>query len=103
VQYAAKVSEDRCTLFGQTLRDLVTKKYVGSIPADPMTGSDSTWRAAMEDPAKSADSSEPGIFDVHSGSGQRRNCGQAVSVVQGLVPNAEPLTGALCTGPHSSP
>jgi len=52
----------------QTLHDLVTKKYVGSIPVDPMTGSDSTWRVVMEDPAKSADSSEPGIFDVHSGS-----------------------------------
>jgi general secretion pathway protein G len=52
----------------QTLHDLVTQKYVDSIPADPMTGSDSTWRVVIEDPAKSADSSEPGIFDVHSGS-----------------------------------
>jgi general secretion pathway protein G len=52
----------------QTLQDLITNKYMGSIPADPMTGSDSTWRVLMEDPARSADSSEPGIFDVHSGS-----------------------------------
>jgi general secretion pathway protein G len=50
----------------QTLHDLVTKKYLGSIPADPMTDSETTWRVVMEDPAKSADSREPGIFDVHS-------------------------------------
>jgi general secretion pathway protein G len=52
----------------QTLQDLITKKYVGSIPVDPMTGSNSTWRVVMENPAKSADSNEPGIFDVHSSS-----------------------------------
>jgi general secretion pathway protein G len=50
------------------LRDLIVNGYVGSIPADPMTGKNSTWRVVMEDPAKSADRKEPGIFDVHSGS-----------------------------------
>jgi general secretion pathway protein G len=52
----------------QALQDLIAKGYVGSIPTDPMTGSNSTWRVAMEDPAKSTDRNEPGIFDVHSGS-----------------------------------
>jgi general secretion pathway protein G len=52
----------------QMLHDLIAKGYVGSIPADPMTGRNSTWRVAMEDPAKSADRNEPGIFDAHSGS-----------------------------------
>jgi general secretion pathway protein G len=52
----------------QTLQDLVTTKYVGSIPADPMAGSNSNWRLVIEDPAKSAASKEPGIFDVHSSS-----------------------------------
>jgi general secretion pathway protein G len=52
----------------QTLHDLIAKGYVGSIPADPMTGRNSTWRVVMEDPAKSVDRNKPGIFDVHSGS-----------------------------------
>jgi hypothetical protein len=34
-----------------TLQDLIAKGYVHSIPADPMTGSNSTWRVIMEDPA----------------------------------------------------
>jgi len=50
------------------LGDLIAKEYLGSIPADPMTGSNSTWRIVTEDPAKSADRSDPGIFDVRSGS-----------------------------------
>ena len=52
----------------QVLQDLIAKGYMSGIPTDPMTGSNSTWRVVMEDPAKSADRNEPGIFDVHSGS-----------------------------------
>lgn len=52
----------------QTLQDLITKKYVAGIPADPMTGSNSTWRVVIEDPTASVDSKSPGIWDVHSGS-----------------------------------
>ena len=52
----------------QRLADLIATKYVVSIPLDPMTGSSSTWRIVREDPAKSADRNEPGIFDVHSSS-----------------------------------
>jgi general secretion pathway protein G len=52
----------------KTLQDLITKEHLRSIPVDPMTGSNSTWQIVMEDPAKSADRNEPGIFDVHSGS-----------------------------------
>jgi general secretion pathway protein G len=35
---------------------------------DPMTGSNQTWRIVMEDASQSISQSEPGIFDVHSGS-----------------------------------
>lgn len=52
----------------KTLQELIAKGYVASIPADPMTGSSSTWRVVLEDPAKSVDRNETGIFDVHSGS-----------------------------------
>jgi general secretion pathway protein G len=52
----------------QRLQDLVVKGYVAGIPADPMTGSNSTWRVVMEETAKSVDRNKPGILDVHSGS-----------------------------------
>ena len=58
----------------QTLQDLVAKGYVGSIPVDPMTGRNSTWRVVMEEAARGANRNEPGIYDVHSGSdGVRSN------------------------------
>jgi general secretion pathway protein G len=52
----------------QSLQDLVTEGYLRSIPNDPMTGSNSSWRTVMEDASQSVSQSEPGIFDVHSGS-----------------------------------
>ena len=52
----------------RTLQDLVSKRYLSGILADPMTRSNLTWRVVMEDPANGADPDEPGIFDVHSGS-----------------------------------
>jgi general secretion pathway protein G len=33
-----------------------------------MTGSNQTWRTIMEDASQSVNQSEPGIFDVKSGS-----------------------------------
>jgi general secretion pathway protein G len=52
----------------QTLQDLVSEGYLRAIPMDPMTGSNQTWKTEMEDASKSASQSEPGIFDVKSGS-----------------------------------
>lgn len=52
----------------QSLQDLVTAGYLRRIPVDPITGSDSTWRLIMEEPGSSVNQSEPGIFDVRSGS-----------------------------------
>jgi general secretion pathway protein G len=50
------------------LQDLVTDGYLKSIPVDPMTGSNQTWKIIMEDASQSVNQSEPGIFDVKSGS-----------------------------------
>jgi len=36
----------------QRLQDLIAKGYVTSIPTDPFTGSNSTWRLAMKDAGK---------------------------------------------------
>ena len=52
----------------QSLRDLVESGYLRQVPLDPMTGSSETWRIEMEDSMSSVNQTEPGIFDVHSGS-----------------------------------
>jgi general secretion pathway protein G len=52
----------------QTLQDLVDQGYLRAVPVDPMTGSDSSWKIVMEDALTSVNQTEPGIFDVRSGS-----------------------------------
>ena len=52
----------------QSLQDLVSEGYLREVPIDPMTGSNSTWHIVMEDASASVSQSEPGIFDVKSGS-----------------------------------
>ena len=52
----------------QSLQDLVSDGYLREVPNDPMTGSNTTWRTVMEDAMQSVNQSEPGIFDVKSGS-----------------------------------
>ena len=52
----------------QSLQDLVSEGFLTKLPFDPMTGSNQTWRTVMEDASQSISQTEPGIFDVHSGS-----------------------------------
>ncbi len=52
----------------QTLQDLVSEGYLREVPVDPITGSNSTWKVIMEDALTSVNQTEPGIFDVRSGS-----------------------------------
>jgi general secretion pathway protein G len=52
----------------QTLQDLVSEGYLRAVPKDPMTGTESDWKIIMEDATTSISQSEPGIFDVRSGS-----------------------------------
>ncbi len=52
----------------QTLQDLVTEGYLRQVPLDPMTGSNQTWEIVIEDALTSINQTEPGIFDVKSGS-----------------------------------
>jgi len=52
----------------QSLQDLVSAGYLRDIPIDPMTDSNQTWHTIMEDALQSVDQTEPGIFDVKSGS-----------------------------------
>jgi general secretion pathway protein G len=55
----------------QTLQDLVTEGYLRDIPSDPMTSSNQTWKIEMEDALRSVNQTEPGIFDIHSGSDKK--------------------------------
>lgn len=46
-----------------TLQELVERRYLRSIPEDPLTGSDATWQPIAEGAGK------PGVADVRSGAG----------------------------------
>ncbi len=52
----------------QQLEDLVQAGYLRKVPIDPMTGSERSWKTIMEDATNAVNSTEPGIFDVKSGS-----------------------------------
>jgi len=52
----------------QTLQDLVSDGYLRQVPMDPITGSNDSWKLIMEDATNTANQSQPGIFDVRSGS-----------------------------------
>src|SRR5579863_9327137 len=52
----------------QSLEDLVSEGYLRTIPRDPMTGTNQTWQKVMEEASQSMTQTEPGIWDVHSGS-----------------------------------
>jgi len=52
----------------QSLQDLVTDGYLRDVPKDPITGSTESWKIIMEDAGQAVNSTEPGIFDVRSGS-----------------------------------
>ena len=52
----------------QSLQDLVTEGYLKNVPIDPITGDNSSWKIVMEDASQALNQSEPGIFDIHSGS-----------------------------------
>ena len=51
----------------QSLNDLVSDGYLKKVPLDPITNTDQ-WRLVMEDATQAVSQSEPGIFDIHSGS-----------------------------------
>jgi general secretion pathway protein G len=52
----------------QSLEDLVSEGYLRQVPEDPITGSNTTWKTIMEDSLTMVNQTEPGIYDVRSGS-----------------------------------
>ena len=63
----------------QTLEDLVSAGYLREVPKDPITGQNDTWKEVMEDAGQSVDATEPGLFDVKSGSDKTSLEGTAYS------------------------
>ncbi len=63
----------------QALQDLVQEGYLRDVPVDPMTGTNQSWRTVMEDATQSVNQTEPGIFDVKSGSDKTSLDGTAYS------------------------
>jgi general secretion pathway protein G len=55
----------------QTLQDLVSAGYLREVPKDPITQRNDTWKTIMEDAGQAVSSSEPGIYDIRSGSNQK--------------------------------
>jgi general secretion pathway protein G len=62
-----------------TLDDLVKEGYLRKVPLDPITNSSDTWQVEMEDAMSSASQTEPGIFDIRSGSSDKGLNGVAYS------------------------
>jgi general secretion pathway protein G len=50
------------------LEALVSENYLRAVPKDPFTDSATTWQTVPAEPDANNSSSEPGIFDVKSGS-----------------------------------
>lgn len=55
----------------QTLDDLVTEGYLRAVPIDPISGNAQSWRVIMEDSLTAVNQTQPGIYDVRSGSDLR--------------------------------
>ena len=53
-----------------SLDALVSDGYLRAIPEDPITHSNTTWQAVPAEPDPANPASDPGVFDVKSGSDQ---------------------------------
>jgi len=51
-----------------SLQDLVSDGYLRSVPKDPITDSADTWTTVPAEPDPNSGTSEPGIYQVKSGS-----------------------------------
>jgi general secretion pathway protein G len=52
----------------QSLQDLVTDGYVREVPEDPITNSRESWQTVPAEADPANPTTEPGVFDVKSGS-----------------------------------
>lgn len=52
----------------QNLKELVTAGYLHDVPRDPITQRNDSWKIIMEEAGQAVSTTEPGIFDIRSGS-----------------------------------
>ena len=52
--------------YPSSLDELVDSQYLRQIPVDPFTKSSTTWEVIYEE-TEDDDDSQPGVFDLHSG------------------------------------
>jgi general secretion pathway protein G len=62
-----------------SLQDLVSAGYLREVPKDPITQRADGWGIIMEDPGQAVSQSEPGIYDIRSGSSLKSLDGTAYS------------------------
>lgn len=65
--------------YPSSLQDLVSEKYLRSIPVDPFTNSADTWREVPAEPDPTNPTVQPGVYDVKSGSELRALDGTSYS------------------------
>lgn len=61
--------------YPQSLDELVTRKYMRTLPVDPITDSTTTWRIVHPD------KSEEGLYDLKSGAPGRSRSGEPYSAL----------------------
>lgn len=54
--------------YPESLEDLVSKRYLRGIPADPFTRSAESWEIVPPEPGEDGEAPCGSLFDVHSGS-----------------------------------
>jgi len=54
--------------YPEALDTLVTERYLRAIPKDPITNAADTWQTVQADREAGAVTTNPGIYDVKSGS-----------------------------------
>lgn len=62
-----------------SLEELVSEKYLRSIPIDPFTNSADTWQTELAEPEPGNAAASPGIYNVRSGSDQMGLDGSSIS------------------------
>jgi general secretion pathway protein G len=53
-----------------SLDELVSEKYLRTVPEDPFTSSKDTWQTVMSEPDPVNPTAQPGVYDIKSGSDQ---------------------------------
>ena len=54
--------------YPSSLDELVSEKYLRTVPADPFTNTKDSWQTVMSEPDPLNPTAQPGVYDIKSGS-----------------------------------